>query len=49
MRRHRLGRQRDLDTLLIVNHHSAGIQRIVITYWRDLHRFGVFEIHRLQA
>lgn len=49
MRRHRLGRKRVLDTLLAANYHSAGIQRIATTDWRDFHIFGVFEIHRLQA
>jgi len=49
LRHHRLGRKRVLDTLLAANYHSAGIQRIATTDWRDFHIFGVFEVHCLQA
>lgn len=47
MRRYRLGRKRVLDTLLAANYHSAGINQIATTDWRDFAIFGVFEIHRL--
>lgn len=44
MRRHRLGRKRILDTLLAANYHSAGIERIATTDWRDFQVYGVFDI-----
>jgi len=47
MQRHRLGRKRVLDTLLAANYHSAGVERIATTDWRDFACFGVFEIIHL--
>ncbi len=49
MQRHRLGRKRVLDTLLAANYHSAGINRIATTDWRDFRIFGVFDIVHLTS
>ena len=49
MQRHRLGRKRVLDTLLAANYHSAGIQCIATTDWRDYKLFGVFDIVHLTS
>ncbi len=43
----RLDQKHLLDTLLAASYHRAGVRRLATTDWRDLARYGVFEIEVL--
>ena len=47
MAEHRLGRKRQLDTLLAASYRAAGVSRLATTDWRDFDVFGAFEVVRI--